>query len=61
MLGLKCYLNRFSIYLIVIQLMIGCYECNSETVVNSKTDSDMSLYIDEKQVKQFFSGISTIN
>ncbi len=41
--------------------MIGCYECNSETVVNSKTDSDMSLYIDEKQVKQFFSGISTIN
>jgi hypothetical protein len=58
MFGLKSYLNRFSIYLIIINVLIvkDCYECNSETVVNSKTDSDMSLYIDEKQVKQFFSG-----
>ncbi|CAG2169495.1 unnamed protein product [Oppiella nova] len=28
----------------------------SETPVNTKTDSDISLWIDEKQVKQFFNG-----
>ena len=28
----------------------------SETVTNAKTDSDISLWIDEKQVKQFFNG-----
>ena len=47
-------------FVIILSLVVIAIQSNtmSETAVNTKTESDISLWIDEKQVKQFFNGMT---